>query len=113
MAKPKYEPSPIMEHFAFDHLPANLQEVSKPIGNLARRMDRALPACAEKSAGCGSCSRPRTAWSGPNAREGNRMSDQPKGFWTKLMEGISAKPMVFGAGVGVGILIAVALRISF
>ena len=51
MTKPKYVPSAIMEHFEFAHLPENLQEVSKPICNLARRMDRTLPACAEKSAG--------------------------------------------------------------
>lgn len=43
--------SPIMKHFAYEHLPAHLQEVSKPIGELARQMDEALPDGAEKSAG--------------------------------------------------------------
>ncbi len=27
--------SPIMKYFAYQHLPAHLQEVSKPIGDLA------------------------------------------------------------------------------
>jgi len=43
--------NPIMRHFAYEHLPAHLQEVSKPIGDLARTMDETLPDCAEKSAG--------------------------------------------------------------
>lgn len=43
--------SAIMKFFAYEHLPANLQEVSKPIGDLARQMDEALPDGAEKSAG--------------------------------------------------------------
>lgn len=44
-------PSPIMKHFDYAHLPAHLQEVSKPIGDLAREMDKTLPDGAEKSAG--------------------------------------------------------------
>lgn len=43
--------SPIMKHFAYEHLPVHLQEVSKPIGELARQMDETLPDGAEKSAG--------------------------------------------------------------
>ena len=43
--------APIMEYFKFDHLPAHLQEVSKPIGELAQQMDATLPDGAEKSAG--------------------------------------------------------------
>lgn len=43
--------SPILKYFAFEHLPPNLQEVSKPIGELARAMDEKLPDGAEKSAG--------------------------------------------------------------
>lgn len=43
--------APIMKYLAYDHLPANLQEVSKPIGELARQMDETLPDGAEKSAG--------------------------------------------------------------
>ncbi|EFL9618728.1 MULTISPECIES: hypothetical protein [Citrobacter] len=44
-------PSPIMKYFAYEHLPAHLQEVSKPIGELAEIMDSALPDGPEKSAG--------------------------------------------------------------
>ncbi|HHT3490125.1 hypothetical protein M8R47_08025 [Enterobacter hormaechei] len=44
-------PSPIMKYFAYQHLPAHLQEVSKPIGDLAVLMDESLPDGAEKSAG--------------------------------------------------------------
>ncbi|AEN65808.1 hypothetical protein RHR88_003051 [Klebsiella pneumoniae] len=43
--------SPIMKYFAYQHLPAHLQEVSKPIGDLATLMDESLPDGAEKSAG--------------------------------------------------------------
>ncbi len=43
--------SPIIKYFEFEHLPAHLQEVSKPIGELARSMDVSLPDGAEKSAG--------------------------------------------------------------
>lgn len=43
--------SPIMKYFAYQHLPAHLQEVSKPIGDLAMLMDESLPDGAEKSAG--------------------------------------------------------------
>ncbi|EMM3426269.1 MULTISPECIES: hypothetical protein [Klebsiella] len=44
-------PSPIMKYFAYQHLPAHLQEVSKPIGDLATLMDESLPDSAEKSVG--------------------------------------------------------------
>ncbi|RDU16074.1 hypothetical protein [Citrobacter freundii] len=43
--------SPIMKYFAYQHLPSHLQEVSKPIGDLAALMDETLPDSAEKSAG--------------------------------------------------------------
>lgn len=43
--------SPIMKYFAYEHLPAHLQEISKPIGDLARQMDESLPDGAEKSTG--------------------------------------------------------------
>ena len=43
--------SPIMQYFAYEHLPVILQEVSKPIGDLAREMDEALPDGPEKSVG--------------------------------------------------------------
>lgn len=43
--------SSIMKHFAYAHLPPSLQEVSKPICELARHMDAALPDGPEKSVG--------------------------------------------------------------
>lgn len=43
--------SPIMKYFTYEHLPPKLQEVSKPIGELAKQMDESLPDGAEKSAG--------------------------------------------------------------
>lgn len=43
--------SPIMKYFAYEHLPAHLQEVSKPIGDLAKLMDDTLPDGDEKSTG--------------------------------------------------------------
>lgn len=44
-------PSPILRHFKYEHLRPDLQEVSKPICELARQMDATLPDGAEKSAG--------------------------------------------------------------
>lgn len=44
-------PSPIMQYFKYEHLPPYLQEVSKPIGDLAKLMDETLPDGAEKSTG--------------------------------------------------------------
>lgn len=43
--------NPIMKYFKFDHLPPHLQEVSKPLGELAQQMDEQLPDGPEKSAG--------------------------------------------------------------
>jgi len=40
-----------MKYFAYQHLPAHLQEVSKPIGVLATLMDETFPDGAEKSSG--------------------------------------------------------------
>ncbi|NCX55700.1 MAG: hypothetical protein EBW87_00665 [Burkholderiaceae bacterium] len=45
------KPSPIIRYFAYEHLPAHLQLVSKPIGDLAVRVDETIPDGAEKSAG--------------------------------------------------------------
>ncbi|QYM70631.1 hypothetical protein K1X80_09945 [Pseudomonas sp. So3.2b] len=42
---------PIMKYFEYAHLPPHLQEVSKPIGDLARQMNDQLPDGPEKSAG--------------------------------------------------------------
>jgi hypothetical protein len=41
----------IMKYFEYAHLPPHLQEVSKPIGELAKLMDEQLPDGPEKSAG--------------------------------------------------------------
>lgn len=43
--------SPILKHFEYSHLPADLQAVSAPIGELAKKMDAELPDGPEKSAG--------------------------------------------------------------
>ncbi|WP_434172366.1 hypothetical protein AHYW_001803 [Providencia manganoxydans] len=43
--------NPIMKYFEYQHLPAHLQEVSKPIGDLAKQMDEQLPDSDEKTAG--------------------------------------------------------------
>jgi hypothetical protein len=43
--------SPIMKHFTYKHLPADLQQVSRPICELAERMDDELPDGPEKSVG--------------------------------------------------------------
>lgn len=44
-------PAPIMRFFEYGHLPPKLQEVSKPIGDVARQMDETLPDGPEKSTG--------------------------------------------------------------
>lgn len=43
--------TPILKYFNFEHLPAHLQAVSKPIGELARQLDAELPDGPEKTAG--------------------------------------------------------------
>lgn len=42
------ETEPIMQFFAYEHLPAHLQEVSKPFGELAQSL-LALPRNPERS----------------------------------------------------------------
>lgn len=44
-------PSTTIKYFAFAHLPPHLQEVSKPMGELAEKMEKELPDGPEKSAG--------------------------------------------------------------
>lgn len=44
-------PTPILKYFAYEHLPPKLQEVSKPIGDLARQLDTLLPDGPEKTTG--------------------------------------------------------------
>ena len=41
----------VTKYFASAHLPEHLQEVSKPIGELAALMEKSLPDGSEKSAG--------------------------------------------------------------
>lgn len=43
--------NPIMEFFTYEHLKPELQEISKPIGELAKLMDTTLENGPEKSAG--------------------------------------------------------------
>lgn len=43
--------TPILKYFEYSHLPDNLQDVSKPLHNLANYMDKILPDNAEKTAG--------------------------------------------------------------
>ena len=44
-------PSPIMRFFEYEHLPEDLQTVSKKCSALANTMENMLPPGAEKSAG--------------------------------------------------------------
>lgn len=44
-------PSTTIKYFAHDHLPPKLQLVSKPLGDLASRLEAALPDGPEKSTG--------------------------------------------------------------
>lgn len=41
----------MLKYFEYEHLPPHLQEVSKPIGELAKKMNDTLPDGAEKQAG--------------------------------------------------------------
>ena len=43
--------SKILRYFAYEHLPSPLRVISKPIGDLARKMDAELCDCEEKSEG--------------------------------------------------------------
>lgn len=42
---------PAMKWFGYEHLRPELQQVSQPVAELARRMDEALPESEEKAAG--------------------------------------------------------------
>lgn len=44
-------PSTTIQFFQYEHLPPKLQEVSKPIAELALKMEQELPDGPEKSAG--------------------------------------------------------------
>jgi len=43
--------SPIIRFFDYEHLPAHLQKVSKPFGDLAWSMELTIPEGPEKEAG--------------------------------------------------------------
>lgn len=44
-------PTTTIKYFAYAHLPAHLQAMSKPIGELAEKLEAELPDGPEKSAG--------------------------------------------------------------
>jgi hypothetical protein len=44
-------PSTTIQFFSYEHLPPKLQEISKPLGELANLLEILLPDSAEKSAG--------------------------------------------------------------
>jgi hypothetical protein len=39
----------LMQFFAYEHLPAHLQEISKPFGDLARQIESTLPRNPERT----------------------------------------------------------------
>lgn len=41
----------MLQFFAYEHLPAHLQAVSKPFGDLAKQIVETLPSNAERTAG--------------------------------------------------------------
>lgn len=41
----------VLSYFTWEHLPAHLQEVSKPVGELAQQMAETLPDCPAKTDG--------------------------------------------------------------
>lgn len=67
---------PILKFFAFEHLPFHLQQVSKPIGELAREMAASLPPSAELSAGLRKLLKPPSECRVAGAFAGRR--DQPR-----------------------------------
>lgn len=44
-------PSTTIKYFSYEHLPPKLQEISKPLAELANWLEETLPDGAEKSAG--------------------------------------------------------------
>jgi len=44
-----HQPEHIMQFFAFEHLPPHLAEVSRPFGELARRIEENLPRNPERT----------------------------------------------------------------
>lgn len=46
---PTADPEPILQFFAFEHLPEMLRDVSRPFGELAWKLVETLPRNAERS----------------------------------------------------------------
>ena len=44
-------PSTTIKYFSYEHLPPKLQEIAKPLAELAKQMEETLPDGPEKSAG--------------------------------------------------------------
>jgi hypothetical protein len=44
-----YVPSPIMQFFAFAHLPPHLQDVSRPFGEMAQKIIDTIPRNPERT----------------------------------------------------------------
>ncbi len=51
---------PILQFFAFQHLPPHLQAVSRPFGELAETIARPCPGTPSGRSPCESCSKPMT-----------------------------------------------------
>ena len=49
--RPEHMTDRMMQFFAYEHLPAHLQAVSKPFGELAKQIVETLPQNAERTAG--------------------------------------------------------------
>lgn len=49
MSDPALDAEPIIQFFAYEHLPGDLQEVSQPFGELARRIVSELPRNPERT----------------------------------------------------------------
>ena len=56
----KSEPHPLLQFFAYEHLPPMLQEVSKPFGELAQEIDETLPGNRKRPSPCANCSKRKT-----------------------------------------------------
>lgn len=50
-AAPPTTPEPMLQFFEYAHLPAHLQAISKPFGELAQHMVATLPRNPERTAG--------------------------------------------------------------
>lgn len=69
----------LLQFFTYEHLPAHLQAVSKPFGDLARNLAATLPANAESTTAL-RCSRPRIARSVPGCSSSRRRVPKAAGL---------------------------------